>query len=288
MRRPDLSIVVRTYEWPEALDVVLYALSEESDDDFEVVVADDGSGPRTAEVVSSWQARLPGRVAHVRQPDEGFRLARVGNLGALKARGKVLAFLDGDAVPRRGFVAAVRKAALPGWFLATKRLNLSEQLSREVLGGSAPVWRWSAARWLATRPRELVASPHPVEVNRPGVLLPIRDRRRPWRNERDFLPPYEAYGCFTAVQRSDFDRVNGFDLRYEGWGEEDADLVVRLRRAGLRCGWPGPAATLLHLWHPHRKDASSRNLPLLRQTEESGRVEAAPGLRELERSAAGT
>lgn len=281
---PTLSIVVTTYEWPEALDLVLSALAEEEDDNLEILVADDGSRSSTADVVRSWRDRSDRRIAHVWQPDAGFRKARIENLAARAAEGELLAFVDGDLIPRRGFVRAVRRALLPGWFLTSKRLNLSERFSHHVLEKAVPVWRWSALRWLGTRPRELVSSSR--EPNRLGVLLPVRDRRRPWRPELpDFAPPYWAY-CFFALHRVDFERVNGFDSRFVGWGEEDVDLGLRLRRAGLRCGWPGPRATLLHLWHPQRRATSERNEALLAETETSERIEAVEGLRELERELA--
>ena len=129
-----LSVVVSTYERPDALDAVLWALSEQTDSDFDVVVADDGSGPETEAVVECWQGELGSRLAHVRQPDEGFRLALVRNRAARAARGDVLVFLDGDCVPRRGLVRALVRAARPGWFLGSRRLMLSEVLTARVLG----------------------------------------------------------------------------------------------------------------------------------------------------------
>lgn len=275
---PSLSVVVSTYEWPEALDVVLRALSEQGDDDVEVVVADDGSGPSTARVVERWRHLFRERLRHVRQPDDGWRKARALNLGALEARGDYLVFLDGDSVPRCGFLGAVRRSALPGWFLAGKRLHLSPRLSRQVLEGRAAVWRWSVGRWLLGAPRELVTGPR--ETSRPGLLVPLRDRRRPWRPElADFRPPHDAYGFFLGVARRDFERVNGFDLRFVGWGGEDEDLAFRLQRSGLRCGWPGPRATLLHLWHPPR--ISTENRERVRSSRVGSHVVAEPGLREL-------
>jgi glycosyltransferase involved in cell wall biosynthesis len=279
-RRMSLTVVVTTYEWPEALDVVLRALWEQDDREFELIVADDGSGPRTAEVVDSWRDRFAGGIPHVWQEDLGFRKSRLENLAALHAQGDVLVFLDGDLLPRRQFVSAVRRALRPGWFLTSKRLNLSERLSQRVVQDAVPVWRWSALRWLLTQPRELFTSPRSRELNRPGVLLPIRDRRRPWRPDLpDFAPPYRAY-CFFAVDREDLVRVNGFDGRFVGWGEEDVDMGLRLGRAGLRCGWPGPKATLLHLSHPDRLRRD--NEALRRETEEEeDRFEAVDGLGEL-------
>jgi GT2 family glycosyltransferase len=112
------------------------------------------------------------------------------------------------------------------------------------------------------------------------VLLPLRDRRLPWQHERDFVPPYDAYGFFFGVSRKDFERANGFDMRFEGWGGEDVDLAARLRRDGLTCRWPGPAATVIHLWHPPRKGDS--NADLLAETRAGSHVRAKSGLRELE------
>jgi glycosyltransferase involved in cell wall biosynthesis len=275
-----LSVVVVTYEWPKALDAALAALADERDDKVEVIVADDGSGEETRSVVERWRETFGDALRHVRQDDEGWRQSRARNLGALEARGDFLAFLDGDCLARKGFVAAVRRAALPGWFLAGKRLHLGSALSERVVDEHVPVWRWSAARWVLRMPRELVTSHR--EAARAGVLLPVRDRRRPWRpSQPQFSPPYDAYGFFVGVSRSDFEQVNGFDMRYEGWAGEDVDLALRLRRIGLRCGWPGPKATLLHLWHSPKKGSMRSNSPLVEEATQSDRIDAVVGLREL-------
>ena len=43
-----ISVIVTTYNREDALDAALRALSRQSDDDFEIVIADDGSRPETA------------------------------------------------------------------------------------------------------------------------------------------------------------------------------------------------------------------------------------------------
>ena len=78
---------MNTHERPRALDVVLHALSEQSDPRFDVVVADDGSGRETKGVIERWDQTFGSRLRHVWQPDEGFRLALARNRGALAARG---------------------------------------------------------------------------------------------------------------------------------------------------------------------------------------------------------
>ena len=126
----------------------------------------------------------------------------------------------------------------------------------------------------------MLRAPH--EFRRPGLLLPLRDRRRPWRaGQAEFRPPYNGYGFLFAAARSDFERVNGFDMRFVGWGQEDEDIAARLRHAGLKCGWAGPSSTLIHLWHESRIDRARPNDRLLEETRECEREEAVDGLREL-------
>jgi glycosyltransferase involved in cell wall biosynthesis len=266
-----ISVILATYERADALDIVLSAFAEQRDDQFEIVIADDGSGNEIRRVVEKWRPHL--EIEHVWQPKEGFRKARALDLAALAARGDYFAFLDADCVPRRGLVHALRRATLPGWFLTTKRVMLREKFSLRVVERRIPIWRWSAAEWLLRAPRQ---------VGRPGYLVPARDRRRPWRAEQpEFVPPVAAY-TLLGVHRKDFERVNGYDARCRRSTDgEDQDLAIRLRRIGLRCGWPGPAATVLHLWHSERADRADRRDRLFLETEASSRVEAVVGLREL-------
>jgi glycosyltransferase involved in cell wall biosynthesis len=264
-----ISLVVATYEWPQALEAVLRSLADQSDPDFELVVADDGSGPATSQLVHACAEHLP--LSYVRQEDEGYRLARVRNLGALEATGDFLVFLDGDVVPRRQFVRVIREAAREGWFLAGKRLLLGRELTERALAAPLPIQRWSLPHWALHHQHA-----HPL-----AALTP-RDRRRPGRDGLpEFVPHADGYGFLLGVSRADFERVNGYDARFAGWGGEDVDMAVRLHRAGLRCGWPGPQATLLHLWHETRTPSVRPNDRLLAETRSSQRVEAVDGLRQL-------
>jgi glycosyltransferase involved in cell wall biosynthesis len=270
----SLSVVVNTHERPRALDAVLRALAEQSDPEFDVVVADDGSGVETKRVVEDWREAFGRRLRHVWQPDEGFRLALARNRGALAARGRYLVFLDGDVVPRHRFVQAMRASARPGWFVAGRRLELSRALTERVLEEKAPIHRNSLLDWIRLR----------KDVSSLSVLT-FRDRRTVGSRAPEFEPHGRAYGFLLGVAREDFERANGYDSRFVGWGEEDVDLAMRLRRLGLRCGHAGPQATVLHLWHPPRDEDGRTNWRLLQETAANGRVEAERGLYELARAA---
>jgi predicted glycosyltransferase involved in capsule biosynthesis len=64
--------------------------------------------------------------------------------------------------------------------------------------------------------------------------------------------PQRWYGvktCNLALWRQDLLRVNGLDERYEGWGLEDSDLVIRLIHAGVRHKSGRFFVPVFHLWH---------------------------------------
>ena len=103
-----ISIIVSTYNWPEALGPVLDSLMLQSDQDIEVIIADDGSGAKTARLINEKTAVAPFPVKHFWQEDRGFRLARSRNGAVALAAGDYLLFIDGDCAVLPDFVASHR------------------------------------------------------------------------------------------------------------------------------------------------------------------------------------
>jgi glycosyltransferase involved in cell wall biosynthesis len=151
---PDLiSVIVTTYNREDALEAVLSALSRQSDRGFEVVIADDGSGPVTAAVVERWRPRLGVALSHVWQVDRGFRAAEIRNRAILACGGEYCVFLDGDCIARPDFIAAHRRLAEPGWFVTGNRVLLSGALTAAVLRDGLQPQTWGAAEWIRQRRR---------------------------------------------------------------------------------------------------------------------------------------
>jgi glycosyltransferase involved in cell wall biosynthesis len=233
-----ISVIVTTYNREDALEAVLRSLARQSDQDFEVVVADDGSRATTAEIVDAWKDKIGQRLAHVWHEDRGFRAAEIRNRAILASHGAYVIFLDGDCLPRQDFVAAHRRLAEPGWFVAGNRILLSPAFTAKVLHDKLAPETWSFATWFAQRMRG--------GINRLAALLhlplgPLRRlRRNKWRGARS---------ANLAVWRADLDRVDGFDADYSGWGKEDSDIIVRLLRADVKRKDGVFATGVLHLWH---------------------------------------
>lgn len=266
-----ISVIVATYNRPDALDAVLRSLAWQSDDNFEVLVADDGSRPDTAAVVTQWQGRIGRRLVHAWHPDDGFRLAEIRNRAILTAAGAYCIFLDGDCLARRDFVAAHRALAERAWFVTGNRVLLSRELTQRVLSEGLEAERWTTAQWLAARSSR--------RINRlaPLMSLPLGPFRKiqahAWRGAR---------GANIAVWRSDLIAVDGFDSGFAGWGREDSDLFVRLIRAGVRRKDGRYATGVLHLWHPEADRARlSENEQRLGEVLADNRILARKGLSAL-------
>ena len=104
-----ISVIVTTYNREDALDAALRALSRQSDQNFEIVVADDGSRAETRATVESWRARLAVPVKHVRHEHRGFRGGAIRNRGIIASEGALCIFLDGDCLGGADFIAAHRR-----------------------------------------------------------------------------------------------------------------------------------------------------------------------------------
>jgi glycosyltransferase involved in cell wall biosynthesis len=237
---PELiSVIVTTYNREDALDAVLSALSHQSDRGFEVVIADDGSGPSTAALVDRWRGRIGVPLSHVWQVNRGFRAAEIRNRAILACSGDYCVFLDGDCLARADFVAAHRALAEPGWFVTGNRILLSQTLTAAVLRDASGPETWSAAQWIGHRLHggvNRLAAVLRLPLGRLRKLAP-----RQWRGARS---------CNLAVWRSDLERVDGFDASFRGWGREDSDLLIRLLHAGMRRKDGRFATGVIHLWHP--------------------------------------
>jgi glycosyltransferase involved in cell wall biosynthesis len=263
-----VSLIVTTYNRPDALAAVLAGLLAQEDRGFEALIADDGSREDTRAVVEDAARGAPVRIAHVWQEDKGFRAGAARNRAAASARGGYLVFLDGDCVPRRDFVAQHRRLAERGWMLAGNRILLSEGFTREALDGRLPIHTWTFAQWRAARRRGAINRTLPLHHLPLGPLRRLGSRR--WQRVRS---------CNLGVWADDFRAVNGFDEVFEGWGFEDSDLAVRLLNLGVRRKYGAFATGVLHLWHRENDRArESENWQRLQQRLASGQTRASRGL----------
>lgn len=265
-----ISVVITTYNRPDALAAVVRACFMQSDKNFEIIIADDGSTANTRACIERLARGAPVSIQHVWQADNGFRAAMARNRGILAARGDYIVFLDGDCIPQRDFVARHRALARPGCLVSGSRILMSEALTRRVLEQDIDVAAAPLATCLRWRLHGDLNKALQLAVRWPD--LGRTSRRFSWRRIKS---------CNLAVWRQDLERVNGFDESFTGWGYEDSDLVVRLFHAGVLRRDGAFATEVFHLWHHEAardREGSNRDLVLARAGAKVTR--AVQGLRE--------
>jgi glycosyltransferase involved in cell wall biosynthesis len=266
-----ISVIVTTYNRPDALMAVIEACLAQDDPHYEIIIADDGSTNNTRDCVEALRRRAPVPLLHVWQPDDGFRAARVRNLGTLAASGDYIVFLDGDCIPARNFVSQHRRLARRGFIVSGSRVLLSEDYTRTLLDARIDLHALGAVDRLRLR-----LAGHFNKFLQTVLVLPDvgRERRKfSWRRIKS---------CNLAVWRSDLDRVNGFDESFTGWGHEDSDLVVRLFNAGVLRKDGAFATEVYHLWHrENRRDQATSNRKVVLERAADGTTRAVSGLQEL-------
>ena len=226
-----ISVIITTYNWPEALALSLKSVLRQTILPLEVIVADDGSGRETAEVIRTIASSAPIPIIHSWQEDRGFRLARSRNRAIARARGEYVILMDGDILAERHFVEDHHKFARPGFFVQGTRVLLTESLSRQVVQ-SGSLSANCCSPGVGNRKNCL-------RSNLLAGLFSFKSTRI--RGVKT---------CNFAFWRKDAILVNGFNEDFVGWGREDSEFTVRLLNAGLRRQNVKFNALAYHLYHP--------------------------------------
>jgi len=232
-RLPSCTLIVSTYNWEGALNLVLDSALRQRRLPDEVIVADDGSRSATRDVVDSYVSRFSVPLRHVWHEDRGFRLATIRNRALAAASGEYVLCVDGDMILHPEFVRS---------HLAFARPNSYVQGSRVMLRGDV------TARLLAGERIDLGPLTRGIGNRLNAVHFPLLSRlhRGPGG------PTRRTRGCNLAFWLTDARRVNGFNEAIEGWGGEDVEFAARLLNAGVRRRNLKFGGVAYHLEHPTR------------------------------------
>lgn len=263
-----IAVIVTTYNRPDALAAVLDGYLTQTDNDFEVLVADDGSTADTAALIGQIQQQASFPLRHIWHEDQGFRAAAIRNRALAQTQAEYIVFTDGDCVPPRDFVARHRRLAERGCFLSGNRLLLSQAFTEQVLREKLPIHLWGFGEWWRARRQGHIERLLPLLRLPDSALRKLAPKR--WKG---------AKTCNLSAFRSDLLHVNGLEESYTGWGLEDSDLVIRMIRGGLVSKSARFSAPVLHLWHRENdRSQLEENRRRLQQVLQSNHVRAQQGV----------
>jgi len=223
-----ISLVIAYYKNLPALELLLQGYNQQSEKNFEIIVAEDAQDHETIEFLNHWRKKSQLNIQHVSQADTGFRKTKILNKAIAASKGNFLVFTDGDCIPHKHFIRAYKNAQQEGFVLFGRRVMLNENFTNKLLkGGSIEKIKLSTIMTNAKKIKYSLYLPFLNHERKKGIL-----------------------GCNWGVPKKELVAVNGFDEAYTQAGVgEDVDIEWTLLQNGVRLKSVRFAAIVYHLYH---------------------------------------
>ena len=226
----NCSLIITTYNWPQALQLVLKSVSEQTIIPEEVIIADDGSSEETLHIINQFRENSALNLIHSWQDDNGFRVAKSRNKAIAKSNENYIILIDGDMVLHPKFVEDHINHAEQGYFVQGARVLLTQSKAQSAL--------------------------KEMKTDFSGLSSGLKNRKNAihsnflsklFLQKKNYLRGIKT--CNMAFFRKDCIAINGFNNGFEGWGREDSEFIVRLLNNGINRKNLRFNAIQFHLWH---------------------------------------
>lgn len=218
-----VSIIVSTYNNEENLQKVLWAYNGQTFQNFELIIADDGSDVKTELMLDMMDLEVFYPLIHVWQEDDGFQKSKILNKAILSCQSDYIIITDGDCIPGHDFVETHWKHKEKGCFLSGGHTKLPVEISRQITKNDILQQHCFSISWLNSlnsekkiKHQNLLAPDSPIDF-----LNKIAKTKAFWNGQN------------ASAWKEDLLSVNGFDERLH-YGEQDRELGERLRNLGIK------------------------------------------------------
>lgn len=268
------TVIISTYNSPEWLEKVLWGYENQSVSDFSIIIADDGSGQETLELINSFKENSKLDILHVWQEDNGFRKTEILNKAISACNQDYVIFTDGDCIPRADFVETHIKFSEKGKFLSGGYCKLSMKTSKSITKKNIENQDCFDVKWLNKIEKLSISN---------SLKLGSSESKR---KMLDKITPTKATfnGCNSSVFKEDVLAVNGFDERMK-YGGEDREFGERLENMGVTGKQIRHKAVVLHLDHSRgyvTENDLVRNYNIRKVTKKNKVIKTSYGIYKLE------
>lgn len=232
------SVIFSTYNSEAWLEKVLWGFSKQSVQNFEIIIADDGSRETTKELIDRIKVSYPVTIQHVWQEDKGFQKSQILNKAILASKSDYLIFTDGDCIPRFDFVEQHLRFREEGYFLSGGYFKLPISTSRQITQQDVESQNCFKLRWL--RKNGLPFSFKNIKLIATGLLSKLLNALTPTKATWN--------GHNASGWKKDLLAINGFNQEMQ-YGGQDRELGERLVNLGLKSKQIRYNAICLHLDH---------------------------------------
>ncbi|MDC1387021.1 glycosyltransferase family 2 protein [Candidatus Thioglobus sp.] len=225
-----ISLIITTYNRPEALLLVLLSIESQESQPYEVIIANDGSELPTQNLIEEFMLKTNLKIIHSFQEDFGFRAAESRNKAISSASGDYIVLIDGDMILHPEFIGDHLRNAQCGYFIQGSRVLITKMKTREVI-----------------KSKKLA-----FNLFTPGLSNRLNSIHSQFLSKIFSIKKNHLIGirtCNMSFFREDCLKVNGFNNDFIGWGREDSEFVVRLFNKGFKRKTVKFSAIQYHLWH---------------------------------------
>lgn len=258
------SIIISTYNHPSWLEKVLWGYQCQSHQDFDIIIADDGSSEETQEIIKRYQNILPQQITHIWHEDNGFQKSAILNKAIQSSQSDYLIFTDGDCIPRRDFIQRHLSLAEKNCFLSGGYCKLPMDISKSLTRENIESGDAFDTAWLKEQGFDKKSSLFKLGLKKLSSKA------------IDTLTPTKATwnGCNASTWKENILAVNGHNETMQ-YGGEDREMGMRMINNGIKPKQIRNRALTLHLDHSRgyaTPESISRNLLIRKHTESNRSV----------------
>lgn len=255
------SVIAAFYNNIKYLKLVLGGFERQTEKDFELIIADDGSTDEIVKEIESFAPNYSFRIKHNWHPDKGFRKNKILNQAILASSAEYLIIIDADCVPHSNFVEEHLKEKQNDVVLTGRRVNLSQKLTI-LLTEENVKEGFLESNHLRMIEDAIFGKSNYVEK---GFYFENNFLRKLFNKKSRGL-----LGCNFSLHKKDMLAINGFDERYEAPSiGEDSDVEFRLALNGVKVRSLNHIAVQYHLYHK-LQERLKKNLDLFEEIKKSG------------------
>jgi len=246
----EIEVIMAAYNNVQDMKIVLDAYLRQTDQDFSICIADDGSRDAVKFLVYVYR-ELGLNIRHLYQEDKGFRKARIVNLAIATSSSNYLIFTDNDCIPAAQFIADYRSAFCDNILIVGRRVDLYPPVSNALRTNSISLSKMESPLWLLFQSVIKGLKRSEVGIRFPSFICKLWNRK-----------DRKAIGANMGISRTALLDVNGFDNDYQGYGFEETDLEWRLDKNGVKRKTVLGRCAMFHLYHPSKKETNESLLHL--------------------------
>jgi len=254
------TLLISTYNWVEALELVLNSVLSQSRLPDEILIADDGSNDTTKSIIEEYRRKCKIPIKHIWQEDIGFRKAKILNKAIALTSSEYIIQVDGDCILHKNFIKNHMNEAQKGLYLYGSRVNILPDFVDSIF-----------------LKKKIIFNFFSKEIKNRTRTLHIPFLSKFYKKTNRISNKFR--GCNVSYWREDFISINGYNEDFEGWGREDSDLVIRLSNYGVKGKRIRYAAIVFHIYHKiNSKQNLELNNKIQKKTIENKKVRISKGI----------